>query len=82
MHCLILIGISSADDKKPSEADFYRLVPIKTPEGEVLESCGFQRMPTGELAVATRRGEIWLINDPCGKEVVPKNFKTVRARLA
>ncbi len=43
------------------EDDYYELVTLPIPEGIVMEVGGMDILPDGQLAVATRRGEVWLI---------------------
>ena len=50
-------------DPKPTEADYYQLVTCAIPDGIVLEAGGLQLLPNGRLAVATRRGEIYLVDN-------------------
>lgn len=47
-----------------SQEDYYELITLPTPEDMVLEVGGLAMMPDGKLAVATRRGEIWLVGNP------------------
>lgn len=61
----------------PTEDDYYRLVTIATspaatasrskawkpaPEGLALEVSGMAPLPSGELAVAIRKGEVWFLS--------------------
>jgi glucose/arabinose dehydrogenase/azurin len=46
------------------EAEYYRMSTVAPPEGVVLEVGGLETMPDGRLAVATRRGDVWLIANP------------------
>lgn len=50
--------------KIPTEDDYYRILPIATPEGVLLEVGGVAMLPDGRLAVCTRRGDVWLIENP------------------
>lgn len=61
-----VFGLYAQNDnlKKFEEADFYNVSNIPTPEGATLEVGGLATMPDGRLAVSTRRGEIWLIENP------------------
>ena len=69
---LLLIGVTSfgplpqsiAADANPVENDFYRMVPIEVPKEVLLEAGGVELLPSGQLAVCTRRGEIWLVDKP------------------
>lgn len=47
-----------------SESDYYQIRDIPAPEGSYLEVGGLAILPSGKLAVATRRGDIWLIENP------------------
>ncbi|QDS94794.1 hypothetical protein FF011L_35760 [Roseimaritima multifibrata] len=60
---------------EPKEEDFYEITSFEIPDGVVLEACGFQLMPDGRLAIASRRGEIWMVTDPFAKSVPAANFK-------
>jgi glucose/arabinose dehydrogenase len=66
--------VAGAQEKLPTEADYYPITTFQTPEGVVLEAGAFQLMPDGKLAVASRRGEIWMIADPYAKEVKASQF--------
>lgn len=60
---LLLAAALSSAGQQDQEADFYRLVTLATPPGVVLEVGGLQAMPDGRLYVATRFGDIWLVED-------------------
>jgi azurin len=49
-----------------SEKDFYTLKTIDIPEGIKLEVGGLAVLPDGRIAVSTRRGEIWIIQNAYG----------------
>lgn len=46
------------------EEDYYTIVDIPIPDGIELEVGGMAIIPDGSLGVATRRGEVWLIENP------------------
>lgn len=48
----------------PTESDYYSIIDIPIPEEISLEVGGMDMLPDGRLAVCTRRGEVWLIEDP------------------
>src|SRR5690242_13270240 len=48
---------------KAAEADYYKLLSFTPPPGEVLEAGALEVLPDGKVAVGTRRGEIWLIEN-------------------
>jgi glucose/arabinose dehydrogenase len=53
----------AAAKSAPTEADYYKLLTFTVPRGEVLEAGALEVMPDGKIAVGTRRGEIWLIDN-------------------
>jgi hypothetical protein len=57
-----LVGNVLAQQRR--EGEFYKITRFPTPEDQVLESCGFQMMPDGKMAVCTRRGDVWMIDSP------------------
>jgi len=69
--CGLLPGSVSAAD--PTEADYYKLIPLAIPEGVVLEFGAQVQLPEKKMALASRRGEIYIVegafDDP------PKNLK-------
>ncbi len=72
---LSLMAPSGADETKPSEEDYYPITRFEVPEGEVIEASSFQLMPNGEMAVASRRGEIWMIREPFAPKVTASQFR-------
>ncbi len=50
--------------KPQTEGDFYRLVTLPVPEDVMLEVGGIAPLPDGRIGVSTRRGEIWIIDNP------------------
>lgn len=64
-----------AGDSVPTENDYYPLTRCEIPEGVVLEASAFQLLPDGRLAVASRRGEIWMIADPFAPEIKAHQFQ-------
>ncbi|WP_162340200.1 plastocyanin/azurin family copper-binding protein [Cyclobacterium salsum] len=52
------------EDLIAQEEDYYSIVDIPIPDGIELEVGGMAIIPDGSLGVATRRGEVWLIENP------------------
>lgn len=67
---LILIGFLTHEtfaQSKPrpfKEEDFYEIKTLLIPDGIKLEIGGVAPMPDGRLGVCTRRGEVWVIENP------------------
>lgn len=53
-----------ATAQSPEEQDYYRIETVPIPQETILEVGGMTFLPDGRLAVATRRGEVWLIDNP------------------
>ncbi|MFZ6011847.1 MAG: c-type cytochrome [Bacteroidota bacterium] len=49
--------------KTPTEDDYYRIVTIPAPENILLEVGGVATLPDGRIAVCTRRGDVWVIEN-------------------
>src|ERR1019366_6845261 len=80
---LVLSSPVNAQKKKPvaqkpadDEDDYYKLHRYTLPEGEVLEAGGLEVLPGGKIAVGTRRGEVWMIDN--GLTDNPKDAKFTR----
>ncbi|MEO1013411.1 MAG: hypothetical protein AAFX53_19110, partial [Bacteroidota bacterium] len=65
----------------PIEADFYRMVTVPVPEGIQIEGGGVTSLPNGNLAVCTRRGDVWVIQNPTMANGNPANFKQFASGL-
>ncbi|MDZ7876927.1 MAG: plastocyanin/azurin family copper-binding protein [Saprospiraceae bacterium] len=49
---------------KASEGDYYDLKTLPIPSNIELEVGGMATIPDGRLAVSTRRGEVWMVENP------------------
>ena len=57
--------VSFAQETKTfKEEDYYKIITIPTPEGILLEVGGVATLPDGRIAVSTRRGDVWVIENP------------------
>ncbi|MEM6645910.1 MAG: plastocyanin/azurin family copper-binding protein [Bacteroidota bacterium] len=64
---LLLAGCTpDLPDNPAEEASYYTIEDIPIPEGVELEVGGLATLDDGNIAVSTRRGEVWLIDDPYG----------------
>ncbi|TLZ69422.1 MAG: hypothetical protein E6K10_10695, partial [Methanobacteriota archaeon] len=62
--CAVALSIPAFGQSKSSaEDEYYKIVSFNPPEDVVLECGGFEMMPDGKLAVATRRGDIYTIGN-------------------
>ena len=77
-------AVLRADDKPatpPTEADYYTMTPLPIPDGVVLESGALEMMPDGKLAVSSRRGEIWMVENPLSNNPADIKFKRFASGL-
>ena len=75
---LLLAGHLKAQDSLgpilPTEDTYYRIVKVPIPEGVVLEAGGVCTMPNGNIAVSTRRGEVWIVENPASTKPHYRRF--------
>lgn len=60
---LLLEGSVNAQEAAKEE-DFFRIMRVSSPEGNILEVGGLCTLPNGNLAVTTRRGDIFIVENP------------------
>jgi glucose/arabinose dehydrogenase len=59
---LALAGVCHAGTKTAEV--YYTVTPYVLPDGAKLEASGLAVMPDGKLAVAVRKGEVWILDHP------------------
>lgn len=69
VFALLILGSTlraqtAAPGNLPTENDYYKIITLPVPEGIQLEIGGLTALPTGSLAAATRRGDVWVIDNP------------------
>ncbi|MEO1513829.1 MAG: plastocyanin/azurin family copper-binding protein [Bacteroidota bacterium] len=65
--CLLCVGTASAQDDNalaPVESDYYNIITLPLPEGLMMEVGGLVCLPNNKLAASTRRGEVWVVENP------------------
>jgi cytochrome c551/c552 len=50
--------------ESPMEEDYFKIMKVSSPEGTLLEVGGLAMMPNGNLGIATRRGDIFIVENP------------------
>jgi len=65
---LLLLGTSLVTVKAQTESQIYPIVTVPIPKEIALEVGGMTFLPNDELAVATRKGEVWIITNPYMKD--------------
>jgi len=61
---LLCSGLFAQGDKQTNEDDYYKIITLPIPEGVMLEVGGMVTLPDGRIAVSTRRGDVWIIENP------------------
>ncbi|MBD1363207.1 c-type cytochrome [Mucilaginibacter sp. ZT4R22] len=58
----------------PKEEDFFKINKVRVPEGPVLEVGGLTTLPNGDLALSTRRGEVYIVENPTSAKPYWRRF--------
>lgn len=73
LGCMTL-GVSAQD--APTENDYYKIIKVPVPEGIILEVGGMVTLPNGDIAAATRRGDVYIIENPTAATPNYRKFAT------
>jgi len=60
----------------PKEEDFFKINKVRIPEGPILEVGGLVTLPDGSLAISTRRGEVYVVENPTSTNPYFRKFAT------
>lgn len=60
----LVVGFNSLAQESPMEEDFFRIMRVSSPEGTLLEVGGLAVLPNGNLGISTRRGDIFIVENP------------------
>jgi len=79
LSTLLILGLAAgsvhAADRPPTEDDFYPITRFTPPNGAVLEAGGIHHLSDGRVAVSTRRGEIWMVENAFDKDPEKAKFR-------
>lgn len=64
LSCLFTGASRMGDAEPPKEEDYYKIIKLPIPEGIVMEVGGVATLPNGNIAVCTRRGDVWIVENP------------------
>jgi len=56
------------------ESRYYDVDYLTPPDGEILEVGGMDFLPDGRLAISTRRGQVWLVENPLAEDPADARF--------
>ncbi len=68
------LGYTSSAQESPKEEDFFRIMRLSAPEGIVLEVGGLTLLPNGDLGVSTRRGDVYIVENPTSQRPYFRKF--------
>ena len=57
-------SVSFAQAESPKEDDYFKIMRLPAPEGYILEVGGLCTLPNGDLGVTTRRGDVFIVENP------------------
>jgi cytochrome c551/c552 len=60
----------------PKEEDFFKIMKVRVPEGPVLEVGGLVTLPNGDLGISTRRGDVFVVENPTSNRPYFRKFAT------
>ena len=56
------------------EEDFFKINKLRAPEGTIMEVGGLCTMPDGNLAISTRRGDVFIVENPTSTKPFFRKF--------
>ena len=78
---ILPMGVLAQKKSAKTEQDYYEIKTLPIPKDIYLEIGGIATMPDGRIAVSTRRGEIWIIENPYQKENHQVHYKRFASGL-
>lgn len=64
LPCVLQAQVPAESSVIPAEKDYYKIITLPVPEGIEMEVGGLTALPSGDLAAATRRGDVWVVGNP------------------
>jgi cytochrome c551/c552 len=65
---------SAQAQESPKEEDFFKIMRVSAPEGTILEVGGLTMLPNGDLGVSTRRGDVFIVENPTSRRPYFRKF--------
>lgn len=60
----LFLAFTGMAQESPMEEDYFRIKKVTPPEGTLLEVGGLTTLPNGNIALCTRRGEVYIVENP------------------
>jgi cytochrome c551/c552 len=71
---IMFSGNSAFAQETPKEEDFFKIMKVATPEGIILEVGGLVNLPNGDLGISTRRGDVFIVENPTSSRPYFRKF--------
>ncbi|MHA7130082.1 c-type cytochrome [Algoriphagus namhaensis] len=68
------LGLTGMAQESPKEEDYFKIIRVPAPEGVILEVGGLSMLPNGNLGVSTRRGDLFVVENPTSARPYFKKF--------
>ncbi len=69
LFVLMCNGITDVVAQEPTESDYYKILTLPIPSHIVLEGGAVEELPGKKIAVASRRGDIYIVDNGVTKKV-------------
>ncbi len=73
---LLFLNIPANGQNSPTEEDYFTILDVPSPEHHLLEVGGLTVLPDGDLGIATRRGDIFIVENPTSSQPYFRKFAT------
>ena len=70
----LLLALAPQADLRDLEAEYYAVDYLTPPAGEILEVGGMDFLPDGRLILSTRRGQVWIVENPLADDPADATF--------
>ena len=70
----IALSASAVAQDIPKEEDFFKIIPVLSPQNALLEVGGLTVIPNGDIALSTRRGDIYIVENPTSSRPYFRKF--------
>ncbi len=81
MLVMALNANAQTSKRQPTEDDYYKIITLPAPEDILLEVGGVTTLPDGRIAVCTRRGDVWTIENPYMENGASPRYKLFASGL-
>ena len=84
VYTMLMLGVNAPAQmlkRQPTEDDYYKIITLPAPEDILLEVGGLTTLPDGRIAVCTRRGDVWTVENPYMEDGASPRYKLFASGL-